>query len=226
MNHRVRRGPPAALLLLLLLVACGNRADPAPVPSGEVALPTPRRQGEVSLEETLSRRRSVRTFDSRPLTWPELGQLLWAAQGESDARGLRTAPSAGALYPLEVYLVLPQGYYHYRPQGHRLEQLGRADLRAELWSAGLQQEALRQAPAVFVITGVVARTASKYGTRAERYVHLEAGHAAQNLLLQAVALDLAAVPIGAFHDDRVRAVLDLSAAHTPLYLIPVGAPPP
>ncbi len=224
MIHLARRSLLAGLLLLLVLGACATRATTAvPAPAGEIELPPPRLKSEVSLEEVLSARRSVREFDPRPLEWDEISQLLWAAQGESDT-GRRTAPSAGALYPLEIYLALPEGYYHYQPQGHRLAQLGSDDLREALWSAGLRQEAVRQAPAVFIITAIVERTAGKYGERAERYVQLEAGHAAQNLLLQAVALDLGAAPIGAFDDERVLDFLDLPSEYTPLYLIPVGAP--
>jgi len=177
----------------------------------------------MSLEEALAQRRSVREYAARPLSWAELAQLLWATQGQTDPRGLRAAPSAGALYPLELYVVLPDGWYRYRPAEHRLEQWGRDDRREALWTAGLRQDSLRQAPAVFVLTAVVERTQAKYGARAERYVYLEAGHAAQNLLLQATALGLGAVPIGAFYDDQVRAALGLPADQTPLYLIPVGA---
>jgi len=195
-----------------------------PLPPGEIPLPPARTQGEVSLEQTLAARRSVRSYTARPLTQEEISQLLWAAQGITDPRGYRTAPSAGALYPLEVYLVLPGGSYHYLPQGHCLEPLGSEDVREGLWAAGLRQGPLLEAPAVFVIAGVIARTKGKYGERAERYVCLEAGHAAQNLLLQATALGLGAVPIGAFEDGAVREVLDLPSSHTPLYLIPVGEP--
>ncbi|MGC8875330.1 MAG: SagB/ThcOx family dehydrogenase, partial [Chloroflexia bacterium] len=154
----------------------------------------------------------------------EIAQLLWAAQGITDPRGFRTAPSAGALYPLELYLALPEGWYHYRPEGHLLELLGEEDLRPLLWEAGLRQGALREAPAIFVVVAVPARTEAKYGARALRYVQLEAGHAAQNLLLQATALGLGAVPIGAFDDAAVRRALRLPPDTLPLYLIPVGEP--
>jgi SagB-type dehydrogenase family enzyme len=180
--------------------------------------------GEKTLEEAIASRRSVREFTDDVLSWQDLSQLLWAAQGITDARGLRAAPSAGALYPLEVYAVLPDGAYRYVPASHAVELLSEDDLREELWQAGLRQDALRQAPAVFVIAAVYERTEAKYGERAERYVKLEAGHAAQNLLLQAVVLELGAVPIGAFYDDRVQAALSLPADHQPLYLIPVGHP--
>ena len=185
-------------------------------------LPEPRTDSEVSLEETLARRRSVRQYTDQPLTMEEISQLLWAAQGVTRDWGARTAPSAGALYPLEVYVATPEGLYHYLPDGHRAEVLSQEDLRWALARAGLDQSAIHDAPAVFVIAAVYARTSGKYGKRAERYVKLEAGHVGQNILLQAVALDLGGVPIGAFHDDQVQRALGLPANYEPLYLIPVG----
>jgi SagB-type dehydrogenase family enzyme len=186
-------------------------------------LPAPRLTGQVSLEEVLARRRSVRSFEATALTEAEIAQLSWAAQGSTTAEGLRTAPSAGALYPLELYVALPAGLYRYDSDDHRLKTQSEKDLREELQRAALGQDAIGDAPAVFVITGVYERTAIKYGERrTPRYVQMEAGHAAQNLLLQAVALGLGAVPIGAFYDDSVRDVLALDVAETPLYLIPVG----
>ncbi len=200
------------------------REAAASPPPQEMALPEPRLQGEFSLEETLVRRRSVRSFTDEELTLEEISQLLWAAQGLTAGWGGRTAPSAGALYPLEVYVVTANGLYHYVPQGHSVIIESQSDLRRGLWEAGLKQDAIRAAPAVFVITAVYERTAGKYGGRAERYVKLEAGHACQNILLQAVALYLGAVPIGAFYGDQVQAALSLPADHEPLYLIPVGHP--
>jgi SagB-type dehydrogenase family enzyme len=179
----------------------------------------------VALEEALGSRRSVREYGDQPLTTAELGQLLWAAQGITNERGFRTAPSAGALYPLEIYLLTPEGVFHYEPQHHRLGLVSQDDARPALHQAALKQEQVLRAPAVFVLAAVYARTAQKYGQeRSPRYVHLEAGHAAQNLLLQATALGLGAVPIGAFHDQEVQKALSLPADHQPLYLIPVGHP--
>jgi SagB-type dehydrogenase family enzyme len=189
-----------------------------------IALPAPVTSGRLSLEESIAERRSVRTYVDNTLTEGEISQLLWATQGQTDPQGYRAAPSAGALYPLEVYLVTHQGVFRYLPDKHALAQLDRADRREALWQAGLKQDSLLKAPAVFVIAGVYERTASKYGERAERYVHLETGHAAQNLLLQAVALRLGAVPIGAFDDGQVQSALSLPDDHAPLYLIPVGRP--
>jgi SagB-type dehydrogenase family enzyme len=189
-----------------------------------MALPPPSLVGEKSLEEVIASRRSMREFTDEALSWSNISQLLWSAQGLTDPGGLRTAPSAGALYSLEMYVALPDGAYHYLPHGHAMERVSERDLRQDLWQAGLRQDALRQASAIFVIAAVYERTEAKYGERAERYVHLEAGHAAQNMLLQAVALELGAVPIGAFSDDLVQAALGLPADHRPLYLIPVGHP--
>lgn len=193
-------------------------------PPEEMALPKPRLQGDISLEEALAQRRSVRSFTEEELTLEEISQLLWAAQGMTAAWGGRTAPSAGALYPLEVYVATANGLYHYVPQGHKVIIESQDDLRLKLWKAGLEQDVIRDAPAVFVITAIYERTAKKYGGRAERYVKLEAGHACQNVLLQSVVLHLGAVPIGAFYDDQVQAALSLPPDHEPLYLIPVGNP--
>jgi SagB-type dehydrogenase family enzyme len=188
------------------------------------ALPPPAKRGSMSLEEALAHRRSVRDFAADTLDERTIGQLLWAAQGITDPEGFRTAPSAGALYPLEVYVAGPTGLSHYQSRGHRQEILTTGDVRTALARAAHGQGAVAEAPAVFVITAVTERTAAKYGNRAERYVQLEAGHAAQSLLLEAVALGLGAVPIGAFDDGRVHEALHLSRGETPLYLIPVGRP--
>jgi SagB-type dehydrogenase family enzyme len=190
-----------------------------------IQLPRPARSGVVSLEEVLSQRRSAREFSPGALTERQLSQLLWAAQGVISAGGYRTAPSAGALYPLEIYIVLSSGFYHYDPPRHRLDRLLPDDLRPALYRVALEQQSIREAEVVFVMTAVYERTAQKYGAaRSLRYVHLEAGHAAQNLLLEAVALGLGAVSIGAFHDTEVQKVLSLPWNHEPLYLIPAGKP--
>lgn len=201
-------------------------AIPDALPHQEEALPEPRRIGVTTLEETLARRRSHRAFTDARLTPGEVGQLAWAAQGVTDEAGHRTAPSAGALYPLELYVGTPEGVYRYEPDGHRLVLHVEGDPRPALQRAGLGQEAIGLAPAVFIIAAVYERTEVKYGARTARYVHMEAGHAAQNILLQAVALGLGAVPIGAFDDDRLAAALSLPNVEQPLYLIPVGHPQP
>ncbi len=213
------------VIALMALVATRSSIVRSAAVGEKIALPAPVRQGQMSVEEALRRRRSVREFSGKPLTYQQLGQLCWAAQGITQRDGRRTAPSAGALYPLELYVVTAIGFFHYEPARHELQVLDRRDLRRDLHRAALSQDSVRDAAAVFVITGNYARTAGKYGSaRSPRYVHLEAGHAAENLLLEAVALDLGAVPVGAFDDARVQKAVSLPAGEEPLYLIPVGHP--
>jgi SagB-type dehydrogenase family enzyme len=177
----------------------------------------------MSVEEALAQRRSIRSYDpNKQLHLQDIAQLFWAAQGVTRDWGARTAPSAGALYPLELYAATASGVHHYLPTGHRSRLTLHKDVREELWAAGLHQRALSQAPTTFVVAAVLERTSRKYGARAERYVQLEAGHAAENLLLQAVALGLGAVVIGAFYDQDVAAAMNLPSEEKPLYLIPVG----
>lgn len=232
MTGRPRLG---AILTLAALTALPGACDggPGSAPdrlftptstTGDVALPPPDVSGGPPLNAAIARRRSVRDFRPAELGWEQVGQLFWAAQGITGDSGRRAAPSAGALYPLEMYVVLSEGVFQYDPGRHQAVHRIGGDLRERLAEAALSQDAVRLAPATFVITGVVSRTAGKYGPRAERYVHLEAGHAAQNLLLEAVALSLAAVPVGAFSDDDVRSVLRLGSGQQPIYLLPVGYP--
>ena len=190
----------------------------------QIKLPEPRAEGGLSVEAAIAARRSVREFDPRPLSWAEIGQLAWAAQGITDpVRRLRAAPSAGALYPLELYFATPDGLYHYLPDGHRMERLGARDRRRDLQEAVVGEE-VGPAPLVIVISAVLERTAQKYRSRAERYVCLEVGHVGENLQLQAVALGLGSVPIGGFREEQVAKALGLPQGRQPLYLIPVGYP--
>lgn len=195
-----------------------------------VKLPAPGRAGRVSVEEALQQRRSVREFAPGPLELADVSRVLWAAQGITDAERHRTAPSAGALYPLEIYLVsgnvagLPAGVYHYEPARHELLGVKKGDVRADLASAAFGQGWMRGTPAALAIAAVYRRTARKYGDRAPRYVHIEVGHAAQNVYLQAAARGLATVLVGAFNDAKLQAVLGLPADHAPLALMPFGAP--
>jgi len=217
----------SVLLVVTLLLVCGT----APIKSvgsqraKMVDLPQPTLKGTMTVEETLARRRSVRSFTPEPLTMAELGQLVWAAQGITEpATGHRTAPSAGALYPIELYVVTPAGLYHYVPQGHKLRLLEEADLREAVARAAGGQSSVRDAAADFVVTAVYARTAVKYRGRARQYVHIEVGHIGQNIHLQAVALGLGSVSVGAFSEERLKSVLSLPADHEPVYIIPVGHP--
>ena len=211
-------------ICIAALGGCEARTDAAPAPPDpdRRALPPPRRDGGMSLARALASRRSVRTFGVRALDEAQLGQLLWAAQGLAD--GHRTAPSAGALYPLAVRVADGRGVWRYAPAEHALIRETSEDRRGAVAEASFGQEAVR-APAVLVISAEIAITARKYGRRAERFAVLEAGHAAQNVLLTAAALELGAVPVGAFDDTAVRRVLRLAGDVTPLYVIPVGAPP-
>jgi SagB-type dehydrogenase family enzyme len=180
----------------------------------------------VSVEEAIARRRSVREFSGEPLGLDAVGQLLWATEGVTGrVAHLRAHPSAGALHPLEVYLVAREAVFHYQPQGHRLLPVRAGDHRQALARAAYGQWFVGEAPCVLAITAVYARTTGKYGERGRtRYVPMDAAHAAQNALLQAVALGLVAVPVGAFDDEAVRAVLGAPFDRVPLYLIPVGRP--
>lgn len=229
------RGKKALVLMTCVAVAgaaaagCGLKKNEKSAGNdkrrGTVALPAPRTTGGMSLNESLEKRRSSRSFEERTLTREAESQLLWAAQGVTDrASGHRTAPSAGALYPLEMYMLEGGVLYHYLPGTHSLETVTRGIDHGRLADAALGQAFAGQAPVVFVIAGVFERTGAKYGQRAERYVHMEAGHAAQNLLLEATSLGLGAVPVGAFDDARVSGLLGLPAGSSPLYLIPTGYP--
>lgn len=189
-----------------------------------IKLPQPNTSGTISIEGTLLKRRSVRSYTDEDLSIEEISQLLWAAQGVTDSRGFRTAPSAGALYPLNIYITKSDGTFAYNPTSHELIKLSESDIRRPLYTAGLYQEAIADAPAVFIITAVFQRTTKKYGDRGIQYVYIEAGHAAQNLLLQATALDLGGVTIGAFIDEQVSDIMALSTEETPIYIIPVGHP--
>lgn len=220
-------------IALLIFSGCGKPAGiPTPTPSSEqpevINLPEPQYDSDVSIEQSFLNRRSIRSYTGEPLTLREVSQLLWAAQGITDPRGFRTAPSAGALYPLEVYLVagdvedLTSGVYRYEPDGHQLVKIIDGDKRAELADAALAQPCVKEGAISIVFAAVYERTTVKYGERGIRYVHMEAGHAGQNLCLQATAMGLGVVTVGAFHDEQVSKLLNLPQDEKPLYIIPVG----
>ena len=197
-------------------------------PTRIIQLPQPRTDGDVSVEKALQSRRSVRSYKNVPLDLTEISQLVWSAQGVTRARGFRTAPSAGALYPLELYVIagrvidLPSAIYKYSPRTHELIEIIAGDLRSEFSRAALRQSAIKKAPAVLLFCAVYERTTGKYGRRGIRYVHMEVGHAAQNVCLQAIALGLQTAVIGAFRDDNVKQIAHLPAGEQPLYFVPVG----
>ena len=185
----------------------------------------------MSLEEAIARRRSIRRFAPEPLSLSQLSQILWAAQGLTDSlRKHRAAPSAGATYPLEIFVVCGKnsiaevvaGIYHYRVDSHSLSLHYKGDIRLELARTALDQRFIYEAPVDIIICAEYERTAVRYGTRAERYVHMEVGHAGQNIYLQATALGLTTVAVGAFNDERVGEVLRLDKQYKPLYIMPVG----
>jgi len=196
--------------------------------SETIKLPQPQYDSRSSVESTLFERRSIRTYSDEPLALADISQLLWAAQGVTHHRGFRTAPSAGALYPLEIYIVaekvtgLATGIYKYKPGSHELLQVVEGDKRKELCRAALNQSAVKNAPVVILFCAVYHRMTVKYGQRGIRYVHMEVGHSAQNICLQAVSLGLGTVPIGAFHGDKVKKILNCEADEEPLYILPVG----
>jgi len=197
-------------------------------PKQTIKLPAPEREGSLSVEEALQKRRSVRNYKNESLNLREAAQLLWAAQGITNARGHRTAPSAGATFPMKAYLVssntegLEPGIYKYNPHKNTLSLLVEGDKRTELAKAALGQRCVESGAVSIVLTAVYERTTSVYGRRGMRYVDMEAGHIGQNISLQAVSLGLGAVTVGAFKDEELKKILDLPEDEEPLYIIPVG----
>lgn len=196
-----------------------------------IKLPKPRFRGTVSIEEALRRRRSTRSFSGKPLTLHEVSQIMWAAQGVTGAFNERTAPSAGGTFPLEMYLVVgrvddaPPGVYKYRVRAHELHKVLDGDIRAELAAAALDQSCVSRGAAAVVLAAVYKRTTSEYGDRGVHYVHMEVGHVGQNIHLQAAALSLGTVAVGAFDDDTVARLLKLPKNEIPLYIMPLGRLP-
>ena len=196
-----------------------------------MTLPEPNIKGTLAVEQAISQRRTIRAFIPEPLGLNLLSQLLWAMHGVTDKGGLkRAAPSAGALYPMDVYVVagkgsvarIDAGVYHYEPGGHRLSLVASGDLREVLAKASLSQMWMARAPANMVITAEYERATVKYRKRGFRYAMIEAGHIGQNLFLQAEALGLKAGIVGAFHDKDIIRVLKLPSSHEPLLIMPVG----
>ncbi|MEO0294023.1 MAG: SagB/ThcOx family dehydrogenase [candidate division WOR-3 bacterium] len=211
------------LFLNFLKIFGGEKMDK------KIKLPEPRYKSDVSVEEAILKRRSVRAYKKEPIELKDLSQILWAAGGITDKEeNLRASPSAGALYPLEIYVVvgevnsLPKGFYKYDPFNHEILMLGEGDKREALASAALGQSWVKNAPIDILISGIYKRITSKYGERGIRYTYMEAGHMAQNIYLQAEALGLGTVVVGAFWDDKVKKVLGLPEEESPLYIMPLG----
>ena len=219
---------PTGLKLLLFSITLG--AMPVVHSSDTIILPEPRLDSDVSVEQAIQSRRSVREFSNSSLSLAEASQLLWSAQGITDVNGLRSAPSAGALYPLVVYLVagnvtdLKQGIYQYSPDGHKLSRIKDGDSRMELATAAYKQRWIQDSAALLIFSAIEKKTTWKYGQRGIRYIHIEVGHSAQNVFLQAQSLGLDAAVVGALDDARIKKILNLSNEEQVLYLMPVGRP--
>ena len=197
--------------------------------TAQIQLPKPSLKGNISVEEAIFKRRSVRHYKTDALSMEQLSQLLWAAQGITAADFFRAAPSAGASYPLELFVIagnvegLPAGVYHYNVKEHSLSLHMKGDIREKLGTtAAFNQKCLSQVPVAISICAVYERTMKTYGKRGERYVHIDTGHAAENIALQAVALGLATVMVGAFEGKKVSEILNLGDELKPLYIIPIG----
>jgi SagB-type dehydrogenase family enzyme len=218
------------VVFLIIMPPTGNsqKSNHNPESTETMKMPSPAKKSGFSIEEALLKRRSIRKYKDKPLTLAEISQLLWSAQGITNERGFRTAPSAGALYPLEIYVVankiegLPAGVYKYIPAQHELKKIEQGNKLAELTDAALMQTWVENSSAVIVIAAVYERTTIKYGKRGIRYVHMEVGSAAQNIYLQAVSLNLGTTFIGAFDDEQVKNVLKLTDDEHPLSIMPIG----
>ncbi|MBA7620485.1 hypothetical protein ES703_27835 [subsurface metagenome] len=189
----------------------------------ELKLPNPNLKGEKNLEECIYERESVRSYKDKEIEIEKISQILWAAQGKKGQK--RTVPSAGATFPLEIYITLKdKGFFHYNFEKHVLELITSEDLSKKLAQASWDQNFIAEAYLNVIICAIFERTTQRYGQRGIRYVYMEVGHCAQNIHLEAVALGLSSVPIGAYEDNKVKDVLDLKKKIEPLYIIPVGYP--
>jgi SagB-type dehydrogenase family enzyme len=215
------------LFVLLLTSGCLLAQPPANTPTAAtiIKLPEPDLNGSISLEQAINNRRSIRIFTPEPLKINQISQLCWAAQGITDPnKGLRAAPSAGALYPIELYVALPDGLYLYLPKNHTLEKKISGDIRPLLSIAAFGQRAVQNSPCTFVIAGSADKVEAKYRGRGGKFIYLEAGHIAQNIHLQAVTLGLGSVPIGAFAPKSVAGICKLPEGLEVLYLVCTGYP--
>jgi protease I len=217
------------LTILAIVLTCSATLCPgrsrSRAPQMIIQLTDPNLQSNVSLEEALARRRSVRQFSSEPIKRSEISQLAWAGQGITEPqRGLRTAPSAGSIFPMELLFATPEGLFAYRPADHSLLQIGDQDIRTMLATAAAMSESVASAGCDIIIAGSFRKLTDQFKDKARTYLHMEAGHIAQNILLQAVCLDLGAVPVGGFDTSQVRKVCRLRRDLDPLYIICVGHP--
>lgn len=233
-----------ALISLLFFVGCNlhpnetNETQQAQMSDESLTykLPAPQKEGSLSVEKALTRRRSHRSYLDKAISTEDVSQMLWAAYGitkplsyAQTRGGLRTAPSAGALYPLEIYILIGNvkniepGVYKYTAKDHRITRTIDHDAKPDLSEAALNQEMIKKAPACIFYSAVFERTTQKYGERGrKRYVCMDLGHSAQNVYLQAEALHLGTCAIGAFDDEEVKAVMQLPEEEEPLYIMPIG----
>ena len=214
-----------AILVIVLIcfagLCLGQRRSRTP--QKIVRLTKPKLMGTVSFEEALTKRRNIRLFANKPLESEQISQLAWAGQGITEKqRGLRTAPSAGEIYPIELYFATEEGLFVYRPAEHSLEQTSDKDIRISLATAASMQESVATAGCDIIIAGSVRKLSTQFRNKAKTYMLLEAGHVAQNILLQAACLDLGSIPIGGFSTKEVSRACRLPAGYEPLYIICVG----
>lgn len=197
----------------------------------DIALPKPSFMGKKSVEEAIHTRRTVRRFKPKALNIEQLSQILWAAYGiTSENSAYKSVPSAGALYPLDIWAAvgkngvegLEAGVYHYVSKGHKLAKVKTGDVRNDIAKASLYQTWMAEAPITLVLTGEYERCTRKYRDRGVPYTYIEAGHVGQNIFLQAEALGLGAGIVGAFHNDLVQQVLGINKGYDPILIMPVG----
>jgi len=225
-------GPTEGFPFMLAMASVPESKDTS---KNNIDLPKPKFKGSMSVEETIKKRRTERSFVSITLSQQQLSQILWAAQGITEEGGFkRSIPSAGALYPLNIFAVVGKegvddvqaGVYQYQPAHHQIKCVIPGDLRKKLAEAALSQMWISRAPITIVITAEYERTTEKYGKRGVRYIHMEVGHAGQNIFLQAESLNLGAGIVGAFEDERVKDILKLPDEYVPLLIMPVGVSHP
>lgn len=215
-------------LIPLIYPNIKNECAPNQETKDIIILPEPHRNSATSIEEAIFKRQSVRNYKKLPLSLEEVSQLVWSAQGITHSGKLRSAPSAGATYPLELYVVvgnvtdLSPGIYQYIPKNHRLKKIAAEDVREKLASAAFHQPSVKNGAIDLVFSAIYTRTTKRYGDRGIAYVHMEVGHASENVSLQAVSLGLGTVVIGAFDDKEVKKILALPEEEEPLYIMPVG----
>jgi SagB-type dehydrogenase family enzyme len=213
-------------LLAFLIIIIGTPMIKAQ--DGRIKLPSPDIQDSLTVSQAIEKRRTIRSFTDEKVTLAQISQLLWAAQGITSPQGLRAAPSAGALYPLELYInvkksdSLREGIYKFNPISQSLFRVIDKDLSKEIAEASLHQKWMAEAPVMFVFTAIYERTTGKYGDRGVRYAMIEAGSSSENLFLQAQSIGLDCGIVGAFHDSEIKQLLDLEKRSNPLLIMPVG----